>query len=83
MIRDWVNWQWLSGDIIVEQHIHHLDAVLWVLGKTPISAVGMGAHVRRNTGDQDRFLQHRLRIRRRRAHAHYDSPAQWLRQRAG
>ena len=56
MIRDWVNWAWLSGDIIVEQHIHHLDAMLWVLGKTPVKAVGMGAHVRRRTGDQYDFF---------------------------
>ena len=25
MIRDWVNWTWLSGDHIVEQHIHNID----------------------------------------------------------
>jgi myo-inositol 2-dehydrogenase / D-chiro-inositol 1-dehydrogenase len=56
MIRDWVNWAWLSGDIIVEQHIHHLDAMLWVLGKTPVNAIGMGAHVRRRTGDQYDFF---------------------------
>jgi len=56
MIRDWVNWAWLSGDIIVEQHIHHLDAMLWVLGKTPVKAVGMGARVRRSTGDQYDFF---------------------------
>jgi predicted dehydrogenase len=56
MIRDWVNWAWLSGDIIVEQHIHHLDAMLWILGKPPVSAVGMGAHVRRKTGDQFDFF---------------------------
>ena len=56
MIRDWVNWSWLSGDIIVEQHIHHLDAMLWILGKTPVSAVGMGAHARRKTGDQFDFF---------------------------
>ena len=56
MIRDWVNWAWLSGDIIVEQHIHHLDAMLWILGKTPVSAVGMGARVRRKTGDQYDFF---------------------------
>ena len=56
MIRDWVNWAWLSGDIIVEQHIHHLDAMYWVLGKTPTKAVGMGAHVRRATGDQYDFF---------------------------
>ena len=56
MIRDWVNWAWLSGDIIVEQHIHHLDAMLWILGKPPVSAVGMGARVRRKTGDQYDFF---------------------------
>jgi predicted dehydrogenase len=55
-IRDWVNWAWLSGDIIVEQHIHHLDAILWVLGKPPVKATGMGAHVRRRTGDQYDFF---------------------------
>jgi predicted dehydrogenase len=55
-IRDWVNWAWLSGDIIVEQHIHHLDAILWVLGKTPVKATGMGAHLRRPTGDQYDFF---------------------------
>lgn len=55
-IRDWVNWAWLSGDIIVEQHIHHLDAMLWILGKTPTKAVGMGAHLRRSTGDQFDFF---------------------------
>lgn len=56
MIRDWVNWAWLSGDIIVEQHIHHLDAMLWITGKTPMKAVGMGARARRRTGDQYDFF---------------------------
>jgi myo-inositol 2-dehydrogenase/D-chiro-inositol 1-dehydrogenase len=56
MVRDWVNWTWLSGDIIVEQHIHHLDAMLWVLGKTPVKATGMGGHARRRTGDQYDFF---------------------------
>jgi predicted dehydrogenase len=56
MLRDWVNWAWLSGDIIVEQHIHHLDAILWLTGKTPVRAVGMGAHARRKTGDQYDFF---------------------------
>jgi myo-inositol 2-dehydrogenase/D-chiro-inositol 1-dehydrogenase len=55
-IRDWVNWAWLSGDIIVEQHIHHLDAIYWVLGQTPVNATGMGAHLRRRTGDQYDFF---------------------------
>lgn len=55
-LRDWVNWNWLSGDIIVEQHIHHLDAMLWVVGKPPVKGTGMGARVRRKTGDQYDFF---------------------------
>lgn len=56
MIRDWVNWNWLSGDHIVEQHIHHLDAIAWVIGKPPLRAVGMGGRMRRPTGDQYDFF---------------------------
>lgn len=56
MLRDWVNWNWLSGDHIVEMHIHHLDQILWVLGKAPTTAVGMGARLRRQTGDQYDFF---------------------------
>ncbi|MEZ5071506.1 MAG: Gfo/Idh/MocA family oxidoreductase [Bacteroidales bacterium] len=51
MIRDWVNWTWLSGDHIVEQHIHNIDVSNWFLGKAPVSAVGMGSRLRRPTGD--------------------------------
>jgi len=32
MIRDWVNWTWLSGDHIVEQHVHNLDVMNWFTG---------------------------------------------------
>lgn len=56
MLRDWVNWNWLSGDHIVEMHIHHLDGVLWVMGKPPVKAVGMGGRARRQTGDQYDFF---------------------------
>ncbi len=52
MIRDWVNWTWLSGDHIVEQHVHNIDIFNWFTGKKPISAVGFGARQRRITGDQ-------------------------------
>lgn len=56
MIRDWVNWNWLSGDHVVEQHIHHLDSIAWVIGKPPLRAVGMGGRMRRPTGDQYDFF---------------------------
>ncbi len=52
MIRDWVNWRWLSGDHIVEQHIHNIDIINWYLGKYPEHAVGFGSRHRRLTGDQ-------------------------------
>ena len=56
MIRDWVNWKWLSGDHIVEQHVHNIDVFLWMTGLKPVKATGFGARHRRITGDQyDQF----------------------------
>lgn len=52
MIRDWVNWCWLSGDHIVEQHVHNLDVANWFIGKAPVKALGFGSRQRRVTGDQ-------------------------------
>lgn len=52
MIRDWVNWCWLSGDHIVEQHVHNIDVVHWFSGMLPTKAVGVGGRHRRVTGDQ-------------------------------
>ena len=56
MIRDWVNWCWLSGDHIVEQHVHNLDVMNWFTGSHPTKAVGMGSRLRRVTGDQYDFF---------------------------
>ncbi len=52
MIRDWVNWHWLSGDHIVEQHVHNIDVINWFTNSHPVRAVGFGARARRVTGDQ-------------------------------
>ncbi len=52
MHRDWVNWCWLSGDHIVEQHVHNLDIMNWVIGSHPEKVVSMGSQQRRPTGDQ-------------------------------
>lgn len=53
MIRDWVNWKWLSGDHIVEQHVHNIDVFLWMAGYPKLkSATAFGARHRRVTGDQ-------------------------------
>ncbi len=52
MLRDWVNWTWLSGDHIVEQHVHNLDVMNWFAGTHPVKALGMGSRLRRVTGNQ-------------------------------
>jgi len=34
-LRNWLYFTWLSGDHIVEQHIHTLDKMLWVMKDVP------------------------------------------------
>ena len=55
-LRNWVNWTWLSGDHIVEQHCHNLDVFTWFSGLRPVSALGMGSRARRPSGDQFDFF---------------------------
>jgi predicted dehydrogenase len=46
--RNWLYFTWLSGDHIVEQHVHNLDVINWALSGDrnepahPTRAVGMG-----------------------------------------
>ena len=47
-LRNWLYYTWLSGDHNVEQHIHSLDKVMWLLGDVPpTSATGMGGRQQR------------------------------------
>ncbi|MBI4625954.1 MAG: Gfo/Idh/MocA family oxidoreductase [Verrucomicrobia bacterium] len=45
---NWYHWDWLSGDQIVEQHIHNLDVINWAFGGPPVKFYGMGG--RQNRG---------------------------------
>ncbi len=56
MLRDWVNWCWLSGDHIAEQFVHQIDILNWFFEKFPTNAVGFGGRHRRPTGDQYDFI---------------------------
>jgi len=40
--RTWLFFVWLSGDHIVEQHVHNIDVMNWGLGGVPEKALGMG-----------------------------------------
>jgi predicted dehydrogenase len=46
-IRNWYYFDWLSGDFIVEMHIHQLDVIDWIVKGRPISAVGVGGRTQR------------------------------------
>jgi len=42
-MRNWLYFTWLSGDHIVEQHIHSLDKAVWLNGdKAPVRCFGLG-----------------------------------------
>jgi predicted dehydrogenase len=41
-LRNWYYYTWLGGDHIVEQHIHNIDVINWVLKSHPIKATAVG-----------------------------------------
>ncbi len=56
LTRNWLNFTELSGDHIVEQHVHNLDIAVWFLGRLPVTAVGFGGRSRRETGNMFDFF---------------------------
>ncbi|HXG62744.1 MAG TPA: Gfo/Idh/MocA family oxidoreductase [Planctomycetota bacterium] len=50
-IRNWLFYDWLSGDHIVEQHIHTIDVTDWVMNARPVRAVAVGGRQTR-VGEQ-------------------------------
>ncbi len=44
-LRDWIYYNWLSGDHIIEQAIHSMDMLSWALGdQSPVKVGGTGDH---------------------------------------
>ena len=56
MLRDWVNWNWLCGDHILDLHIHNLDVITWFFEKAPVKALGFGGRHRLQRGNQYDFF---------------------------
>jgi predicted dehydrogenase len=52
MVRNWVSFAEMSGDHIVEQHVHNIDVANWFIGRPPEMAIGFGSRARRKTGNQ-------------------------------
>lgn len=40
--RNWLYFTWLSGDHIVEQHVHNIDVINWAIGSVPKNVMAMG-----------------------------------------
>jgi predicted dehydrogenase len=50
-MRNWLYFTWLSGDHIVEQHVHNIDVINWAFNSPPERAYSMGSPAAR-TGEQ-------------------------------
>ena len=51
MLRDWMNWYWLSGGDNVDIAVHQIDMIGLYFEKYPVKALGFGGRHRRPTGD--------------------------------
>ena len=56
--RNWLYFTWLSGDHIVEQHVHNIDVVNWAFGTTPVKAMGMGGRQVRTGPEYGNIFDH-------------------------
>ncbi len=41
-LRNWLYFTWLSGDQMVEQHVHTIDVMCWMMKGHPVKATGVG-----------------------------------------
>ncbi len=57
-IRCWPYFTWLSGDCYVEQIVHNLDVMNWMMGSTPLSCFGMGGRAVRTGPEFGNIYDH-------------------------
>ncbi len=57
-LRNWNYFTWLSGDCIVEQHVHSLDHVNWIMGGHPVRAYGVGGRISRTSDEFGSIYDH-------------------------
>jgi myo-inositol 2-dehydrogenase/D-chiro-inositol 1-dehydrogenase len=57
-MRNWYYFNWLSGDLIVEQTVHALDLVNWAKADHPVEAQGMGGRQVRVGPDYGEIYDH-------------------------
>ena len=57
-LRRWLFLTWLSGDFIVEMHIHNLDRMNWAMGAHPVQCIGMGGRQARTGPEYGNCYDH-------------------------
>jgi predicted dehydrogenase len=58
-VHNWYHFVWLSGDHLVEQHVHGIDACNWIMRGVPVQATGIGGRqVRAEPGIGEIFDHH-------------------------
>jgi len=57
-LRRWLFLTWLSGDFIVEMHVHNLDVMNWALNAHPVQCVGMGGRQVRTAAEYGNAYDH-------------------------
>lgn len=58
-LRNWYYFTWLSGDHIVEQHVHGLDLMAWVMkDEYPVTCFGLGGRQARTGPEFGHIFDH-------------------------
>jgi predicted dehydrogenase len=57
-IRNWLYFTWLSGDHLVEQWVHSIDTINWVLGTHPLRVAAMGGRQARTGPEFGHIYDH-------------------------
>ncbi len=57
-IRRWLLWTWLSGDFVVEMHVHNLDIMNWIMNAHPVKCIGMGGRQARTGYEYGNIYDH-------------------------
>lgn len=43
--RNWYSYVWICGDQIVEQHLHNIDVINWLMGAHPVEVMATGGAI--------------------------------------
>lgn len=57
-VRNWLYYTWLSGDHVVEMHIHQIDIINWVMDSHPVQVKAIGGRLVRTAPEFGNAYDH-------------------------